>query len=516
MGELEQVVNSKLKWLRRAVEQKSAESRTGGWNRLRVAIQGTKGTDSMTQDQVRERRGELVCSDNVLNVCTEVVRDDRRGVGDDRGWNGNNRTVGPELGVRADAANAVIAASATRGGGSTDDARGVTDEGGAQGKQGEAEGRRRDADVERAVESGVSKPTAQNPNQVQGLVMQESAREEVMEEGDDAIQKGGADESSNDEDDNSLIQQELDHNPRVVPEMVKRRSSNVTSVEHGKLKDGGTVGAKAPDIMTHHSYCLSDAPRRKANKASGRQRKAKRRIKGGTRLNTGGVIQGSMKLNGEASSVLKMVYGNVQGKVNCNRKQVWKEIESQSIENNWDVIAFCETHWKMGVKGPEMPGYARFDNRRDLDQRKGGGVAIWVKNDIEAHEWLIDDKDREAGSEILWVVLRGGDKDIAVGVVYMGVQSTELESWNDAILDNLKADIRCLKEQGKEVALFGDFNGHITKTSGGLADWKGDRNGRRVLDLAADEGLAIVTLISVVRASGPGWREARSLSLITF
>ena len=47
---------------------------------------------------------------------------------------------------------------------------------------------------------------------------------------------------------------------------------------------------------------------------------------------------------------IKIVYANVQGKVNKTRTETWREIEKQCNENEWDVMAFTETHWRIGAK----------------------------------------------------------------------------------------------------------------------------------------------------------------------
>ena len=53
--------------------------------------------------------------------------------------------------------------------------------------------------------------------------------------------------------------------------------------------------------------------------------------------------------------------------------------------------------------------------------------------------------------------------DIAVGVIYMGIQGRKNRTNNDKLERMIKEDIVRLKEEEKAILLIGDFNGHINR-----------------------------------------------------
>ena len=93
------------------------------------------------------------------------------------------------------------------------------------------------------------------------------------------------------------------------------------------------------------------------------------------------------------------------------------------VVNRWDIIAFVETHWREGNSKVNIPGYDLFEVRRAQEQKKGGGITIWTKAELEVYEWQRERTAEGPESEILWIIVKDDHKEIAVGVVYFSCHS---------------------------------------------------------------------------------------------
>ena len=71
--------------------------------------------------------------------------------------------------------------------------------------------------------------------------------------------------------------------------------------------------------------------------------------------------------------------------------------------------------------------------------------------------------------ERLWVVVKGARQTIAVGVVYMGVNTRLYRAWNNNSWEKLDVEVGALHSQGFKLVLAGDFNGHI---GNGRDEWE--------------------------------------------
>uniref|UniRef100_UPI00398EB4CB uncharacterized protein isoform X1 n=1 Tax=Pristiophorus japonicus TaxID=55135 RepID=UPI00398EB4CB len=122
-----------------------------------------------------------------------------------------------------------------------------------------------------------------------------------------------------------------------------------------------------------------------------------------------------------------------------------------SLMDGYEVIGITET-WLQGDQGWELniQGYSTF--RKDGQRGKGGGVALLVKEEINAivrKDIGLDDV------ESVWVELRNakGQKTL-VGVVYRPSNSSS------EIGDSIKQEIRDVCNKGTAI-IMGDFNLHI-------------------------------------------------------
>lgn len=182
------------------------------------------------------------------------------------------------------------------------------------------------------------------------------------------------------------------------------------------------------------------------------------------------------------------MYNNINGQT----KNLWDEIETRARELGTDVICLAETHWKEGDKGQQIKGFRRYWKGRAPEEKKGGGVAIFVKNDLSAREW--ERPSDNTSSEHVWIVMQGETAEIAIGTVYMGIDKHK--EWNDKLEQRLTEDIAQLELEGKTICLLGDFNAHIEEADGGVLGQdkktKTNTNGGRVTRLVDQHGLEMV------------------------
>ncbi|PKU48789.1 mitochondrial fission process protein 1 [Limosa lapponica baueri] len=107
---------------------------------------------------------------------------------------------------------------------------------------------------------------------------------------------------------------------------------------------------------------------------------------------------------------LKCLYTNARS---MGKKQ--EELEAIVWHESYDVVAITEMWWdESNDWSAAMEGYKLF--RRDRQGRRGGGVALYVREDYECVE-LTEGNGRV---ECLWVRIKGraSKADIVVGVCY--------------------------------------------------------------------------------------------------
>ncbi|KAK4810539.1 hypothetical protein QYF61_004502 [Mycteria americana] len=140
---------------------------------------------------------------------------------------------------------------------------------------------------------------------------------------------------------------------------------------------------------------------------------------------------------------LKCLYTNARSMGN---KQ--EELEAIVHQENYDMVAITETWWDDSHNWTAaMDGYKLF--RRDRRGRRGGGVALYVRECLDSLE--LDDGDDRV--ECLWVRIRGkaNKADIVVGVCYR--PPNQDEETDELFYKQLGEASRSLA-----LVLVGDFN----------------------------------------------------------
>ncbi|KAK4830434.1 hypothetical protein QYF61_011142 [Mycteria americana] len=143
------------------------------------------------------------------------------------------------------------------------------------------------------------------------------------------------------------------------------------------------------------------------------------------------------------SSQLKCLYTNARSMGNKN-----EELEAIVHQENYDMVAITETWWGDSHNwSAAMDGYKLF--RRDRRGRRGGGVALYVRECLDSLE--LDDGDDRV--ECLWVRIRGkaNKADIVVGVCYR--PPNQDEETDELFYKQLGEASRSLA-----LVLVGDFN----------------------------------------------------------
>ncbi|XP_065411777.1 uncharacterized protein LOC135973241 [Chrysemys picta bellii] len=157
----------------------------------------------------------------------------------------------------------------------------------------------------------------------------------------------------------------------------------------------------------------------------------------------GGLLSHTEK-EGQSMSYLKCLYTNARS---LGNKQGELEVLAQS--GNYDVIGITETWWDNSHDwSTVMDGYKLF--RKDRQGRKGGGVALYVREEYDCSELRYETAEKP---ESLWIKLRSVSNkgDVVVGVCYrppdQGDEVDEAFFWQLAEVARSQA-----------LVLMGDFN----------------------------------------------------------
>ncbi|XP_048786380.1 uncharacterized protein LOC125686444 [Lagopus muta] len=157
-----------------------------------------------------------------------------------------------------------------------------------------------------------------------------------------------------------------------------------------------------------------------------------------------GGVQRDGLWQGNAAS-LKCLYTNARSMGN---KQ--EELEICVRSHGYDLIAITETWWDSSRDwNVVMEGYALF--RKDWPARRGGGVALYVREQLECIELHLGESG--VAVESLWVRIKGraGMADTVVGVCYR--PPDQEEEVDEAFHKQLEAASR-----SQALVLMGDFN----------------------------------------------------------
>src|SRR3989442_9919139 len=157
-------------------------------------------------------------------------------------------------------------------------------------------------------------------------------------------------------------------------------------------------------------------------------------------------VKQNTRLTNTGESKLRCVYFNARSIVNKH-----KELEMYVLEEKFDIVGITETWLYSEISDSEMSidGYTLLRNdRNDAEKRRGGGVALYVHNDLNCvHR---DDLYEQNFPETVWCNISCNGENTLVGVCYRAPNSKQI---NDEALYSL------ISRVSKEVVvIMGDFN----------------------------------------------------------
>jgi exonuclease III len=145
-------------------------------------------------------------------------------------------------------------------------------------------------------------------------------------------------------------------------------------------------------------------------------------------------------------SKLRCIYINARSIVNKI-----KELVLMIEDENADVVAITETWLNDKIADEEMniSGYTLFRrDRKDKIKLRGGGVAMYIKNEL--NPVCKSEFSEDSFAESLWCSITCGSENTLLGVCYRSPDSSES---NDEKLYSLLNDVSKYR-----VVVMGDFN----------------------------------------------------------
>ncbi|CAM5127487.1 unnamed protein product [Eretmochelys imbricata] len=141
---------------------------------------------------------------------------------------------------------------------------------------------------------------------------------------------------------------------------------------------------------------------------------------------------------------LKCLYTNARS---LNNKM--GELECPMLKEDIDIIGITETWWSEDNQWDTViPGYKIY--RKDRTGRAAGGVALYVKENVESNEIKILNEST-CPIESLWIVIPCSDKNITVGIYYRPPDQDS--DSDDEMLREIREAIKI-----KNSIIVGDFN----------------------------------------------------------
>ena len=120
----------------------------------------------------------------------------------------------------------------------------------------------------------------------------------------------------------------------------------------------------------------------------------------------------------------------------------------------------------------KVPGYELFLSERSGNAKGGGGLALYYRDTLLAHEWHpnVDDEYQYIEKERQWLLIHGeGNTKIAFLNCYIACQSFTTDAfieWNHHLFQLITKEVVYLSQKGFMVLAMGDFNTHVGKIPG--------------------------------------------------
>ena len=147
----------------------------------------------------------------------------------------------------------------------------------------------------------------------------------------------------------------------------------------------------------------------------------------------------------------KLMYLNARGLINKYTRWKIDDLKEYVSTNNIILMNFTETWLKKKIQDVKVPNFTTFRCDRKSKKKKGGGVAIYLKNGFEARLLL---EERVESCEILAIHIE--KLNIINIVIYRppDTHSTEFAS----VMDKIKKLLTTMTSPEPSVIISGDFN----------------------------------------------------------
>ena len=146
---------------------------------------------------------------------------------------------------------------------------------------------------------------------------------------------------------------------------------------------------------------------------------------------------------------VKVLYVNINGQT----RRMWDEVCERVQQERADVLCLTETHWIEGGRARVIPGFRRYTRGRDPEDRRGGGVAIFVRQNVRSFKWRTEDESLCYYRERLWVTIVNGSEQLAIGVVYFSLD--KYTAWNDHISEIISSDVSRMRDEKTTIFWWG-------------------------------------------------------------
>ena len=120
----------------------------------------------------------------------------------------------------------------------------------------------------------------------------------------------------------------------------------------------------------------------------------------------------------------------------------------------------------------KVPGFELWTVERSGSAKKGGGLAIFYRDTLMAHEWnpIVSEQYKYIEKERQWLLIRGeGSNKMAFLNCYPACQSfssDEFIDWNASLFQLMTQEAIYLRKEGFMILAMGDFNTRVGRLQG--------------------------------------------------
>ena len=205
---------------------------------------------------------------------------------------------------------------------------------------------------------------------------------------------------------------------------------------------------------------------------------------------------------------------SVQGMEDVKRMVQLKEL---------DIMCLIETHKRKEDKtGVEIPGFQSYECRREGNEKKGGGLAILVRNGdmlfsrhqpsvkLVEHEYVLRER--------MWLTYSSIHGKTAICCIYLACSNKDRShvAWNKGILDVVSEEVFKLRGKGYRIIIQGDMNSWVGNEldQGGIPGNRRKTTGNGIVFKDFLKGSNLVHLNGACRTPGD-WSTRVSVGLWT-